>query len=296
MTVGTALIGVGVGAAGVVLLSNVATVPEFAPTIGDHDRHRCGHRLRSVHNHPLPGMGTGGGLSPERGHRGRARLGRPGGDLRGRHRGGVAAGPAADRPAVRGRAGPGCGHHRDCRDGRVGDPAAGRDRPARRPDHHDPLPGSGWPPRWWRLPCSASAPASGCCWWVCPWPRSCWWPGHSRPRSNPLRRVVRHREPKPRRETGWYRLSRMVQSRPWLFAVGGTVVLLVLAAPVLGLRLGFSDEGNFAEETTTRQGLRPDLGGLRAGGQRPVDRGRRRHLPIPSSIEIEALKRTVGQP
>ena len=71
--------------------------------------------------------------------------------------------------------------------------------------------------------------------------------------SNPLRRVVRHREPKPRRETGWYRLSRMVQSRPWLFAVGGTVVLLVLAAPVLGLRLGFSDEGNFAEETTTRR-------------------------------------------
>ena len=71
--------------------------------------------------------------------------------------------------------------------------------------------------------------------------------------ANPLRRVVRHREPKPRRETGWYRLSRMVQSRPWLFAVGGTVVLLVLAAPVLGLRLGFSDEGNFAEETTTRQ-------------------------------------------
>ena len=71
--------------------------------------------------------------------------------------------------------------------------------------------------------------------------------------ANPLRRVVRHREPKPRRETGWYRLSRMVQSRPWLFAVGGTVVLLVLAAPVLGLRLGFSDEGNFAEETTTRR-------------------------------------------
>ncbi|MCY3645217.1 MAG: MMPL family transporter [Acidimicrobiaceae bacterium] len=71
--------------------------------------------------------------------------------------------------------------------------------------------------------------------------------------SNLLRRVVRQREPKPRRETGWYRLSRMVQSRPWLFAVGGTVVLLVLAAPVLGLRLGFSDEGNFAEETTTRR-------------------------------------------
>jgi len=71
--------------------------------------------------------------------------------------------------------------------------------------------------------------------------------------ANPLRRAVRPREAKPLRETGWYRLSRMVQSRPWQFAIGGTAVLLVLAAPVLGLRLGFSDEGNFAEETTTRK-------------------------------------------
>ena len=71
--------------------------------------------------------------------------------------------------------------------------------------------------------------------------------------ANPLRRAVRHKEAKPLRETGWYRLSRMVQSRPWQFAIGGTAVLLVLAAPVLGLRLGFSDEGNFAEETTTRK-------------------------------------------
>ena len=71
--------------------------------------------------------------------------------------------------------------------------------------------------------------------------------------ANPLRRAVRHREAKPLRETGWYRLSRVVQSRPWLFAVGGTAVLVVLAAPVLGLRLGFSDEGNFAADTTTRR-------------------------------------------
>ena len=71
--------------------------------------------------------------------------------------------------------------------------------------------------------------------------------------ANPLRRVVRHREAKPLRDTGWYRLSRVVQSRPWLFAIGGTVVLLVLAAPVLSLRLGFSDEGNFGQDTTTRK-------------------------------------------
>ena len=77
--------------------------------------------------------------------------------------------------------------------------------------------------------------------------------GSFRTSANPLRRAVRHREAKPLRDTGWYRLSRVVQSRPWLFAVGGTVVLLVLAAPALGLRLGFSDEGNFAEDTTTRK-------------------------------------------
>ena len=70
---------------------------------------------------------------------------------------------------------------------------------------------------------------------------------------NPLRRELPRRKDKPLRDTGWYRLSRVVQSRPWLFAIGGTVVLLALAAPVLGLRLGFSDEGNFAEETTTRE-------------------------------------------
>ena len=77
--------------------------------------------------------------------------------------------------------------------------------------------------------------------------------GSFRGARNPLRRELRRRESKPLRDTGWYRLSRVVQSRPWLFAIGGTVVLLVLAAPVLGLRLGFSDEGNFASETTTRK-------------------------------------------
>ena len=70
---------------------------------------------------------------------------------------------------------------------------------------------------------------------------------------NPLRRVLRQRVEKPLRETRWYRLSRVVQARPWLFAVGGTVVLLALAAPVLGLRLGFSDEGNYPQHSTTRK-------------------------------------------
>jgi RND superfamily putative drug exporter len=69
----------------------------------------------------------------------------------------------------------------------------------------------------------------------------------------PLRREVRRRAPKPVRETLAYRWSRTIQRRPWLWVVAGTLFLLVLAAPVFGLRLGFSDEGNFAEDTYTRQ-------------------------------------------
>jgi RND superfamily putative drug exporter len=69
----------------------------------------------------------------------------------------------------------------------------------------------------------------------------------------PLRREVPRRQPKPIRETFAYRWSRLIQRHPWSAALAGTVVLVVLAVPVLGLRLGFSDEGNFQEDTTTRQ-------------------------------------------
>ncbi|HEX6310669.1 MAG TPA: MMPL family transporter [Acidimicrobiia bacterium] len=69
----------------------------------------------------------------------------------------------------------------------------------------------------------------------------------------PLEREVAHRPPKPRRQTLAYRWSRVIQHRPWTAAVAGAAVLLVLALPVLSLRLGFSDESNFAEDTTTKQ-------------------------------------------
>ncbi|HET8619672.1 MAG TPA: MMPL family transporter, partial [Acidimicrobiales bacterium] len=69
----------------------------------------------------------------------------------------------------------------------------------------------------------------------------------------PLKREVPRRPPKPRRETAAYRWSRVIQHRPWPAALAGVVVLVVLAIPVLGLRLGFSDESNFADDTTTKQ-------------------------------------------
>ncbi len=69
----------------------------------------------------------------------------------------------------------------------------------------------------------------------------------------PLYAEVRHRPPKPHRETLPYRWSRLIQRRPWTAAVAGAAVLVILAIPVLGLRLGSSDESNYAQDTTTKQ-------------------------------------------
>ena len=68
-----------------------------------------------------------------------------------------------------------------------------------------------------------------------------------------LKRELPRRVPKPVDETLPYRWSRLIQHHPWAAVIAGSLVLLVLAVPVLSLRLGFSDEGNFPEDTTTRQ-------------------------------------------
>jgi putative drug exporter of the RND superfamily len=49
------------------------------------------------------------------------------------------------------------------------------------------------------------------------------------------------------------RWSREVQRRPWTAAIAGTAILILLAAPALGLRLGFPDASNNPSDTTTRQ-------------------------------------------
>jgi RND superfamily putative drug exporter len=67
-----------------------------------------------------------------------------------------------------------------------------------------------------------------------------------------LRVPLPPRAQKPPRETFWYRYSRFVQHHSWAGAIGGLALLAILAIPVFGIRLGFSDEGNFPEETDTR--------------------------------------------
>ena len=49
------------------------------------------------------------------------------------------------------------------------------------------------------------------------------------------------------------RWSHWVQRRPWPAAIVATAILLALAAPALGMRLGFPDAGNDPTDTMTRQ-------------------------------------------
>jgi putative drug exporter of the RND superfamily len=69
----------------------------------------------------------------------------------------------------------------------------------------------------------------------------------------PLRKEVPARKERPLRDTLAYRWSRVVQARPWTGVLVGGGLLVLLSLPVFGLRLGFSDEGNFPESTTTRK-------------------------------------------
>ena len=88
--------------------------------------------------------------------------------------------------------------------------------------------------------------------------------------ANPLRRRLPPRRERALRETGWYKLSRTIQARPWAFAVGGTAVLILFAGPVLALRLGFADESNYGAETTTRKAYDLLVSGFGAGANGPI--------------------------
>jgi RND superfamily putative drug exporter len=69
----------------------------------------------------------------------------------------------------------------------------------------------------------------------------------------PLLREIKRDNHKPLRETTSYRWSRVIQHRPWPAVLIGVVLLGILALPIFGLRLGFSDEGTYPEDTTTRK-------------------------------------------
>jgi len=68
-----------------------------------------------------------------------------------------------------------------------------------------------------------------------------------------LSRSLRSSDRVPAKEPRAARWSHAVQRRPWTAAIAATAVLLALAAPALGMRLGFPDAGNDPPDTMTRQ-------------------------------------------
>ena len=66
---------------------------------------------------------------------------------------------------------------------------------------------------------------------------------------------IRRHKPEDGRRVGemWLRWGEHVSKNAWAYAIGVSVLLLALTAPVLGLRLGFPDEGTLPESRTERQ-------------------------------------------
>jgi putative drug exporter of the RND superfamily len=71
-------------------------------------------------------------------------------------------------------------------------------------------------------------------------------------------------------ETGWQRWSHVIQRHPWPAALSGLAILLLLAVPLLSMRLGFADAGNRPAGDTTRRAYDLVAEGFGAGFNGPL--------------------------
>ena len=90
------------------------------------------------------------------------------------------------------------------------------------------------------------------------------------PFGHALRVNVPHRRPKPRRQQLWYRWSRFIQRRPWPPLLLGVFAMLLLAAPVTSIRLGFGDTGNLNKSNTARKAYDLMTLGFGSGSSGPL--------------------------
>ena len=84
------------------------------------------------------------------------------------------------------------------------------------------------------------------------------------------RRQLASGAPAPGAAGMWARWASTVERRPAILAVAAAAVMLVLAIPVLSLRLGSSDQGNDPSSTTTRQAYDLLAGGFGPGFNGPL--------------------------
>jgi putative drug exporter of the RND superfamily len=85
-----------------------------------------------------------------------------------------------------------------------------------------------------------------------------------------LRALIPHRRERPKEQRFWYRWSRNIQHRPWTNLIGGTAILVVLAVPLFGIRLGFGDYGNMSEDLTVRRAYDLIADGFGPGTNGPI--------------------------
>jgi RND superfamily putative drug exporter len=90
------------------------------------------------------------------------------------------------------------------------------------------------------------------------------------PRVNRLRMPGLGRTLAIERPTPAARWSRAIQRRPWTAAIAGAAIVLALSAPVLGLRLGFPDEGNDQAGSMTRTAYDMVTEGFGPGSNGPL--------------------------
>jgi putative drug exporter of the RND superfamily len=89
-------------------------------------------------------------------------------------------------------------------------------------------------------------------------------------RINSLRVHIGRTHPDDQEPHGWARMARAVGRRPWPYLVVSTVILLVLAFPLLHLRLGQSDQSVMPKSTTVRQSYDALTQGFGAGANGPL--------------------------
>jgi RND superfamily putative drug exporter len=68
-----------------------------------------------------------------------------------------------------------------------------------------------------------------------------------------LRVAIPHRAQNDHQNTIWWRWSRVVQHKPWTSFVASSLFLIILAVPMLSIRLGFGDAGNAPKTADVRK-------------------------------------------
>jgi RND superfamily putative drug exporter len=113
--------------------------------------------------------------------------------------------------------------------------------------------------------------------------------GRSRRRARTEDAAERH-DP---RTTWWGRWALLIRRHPWPGAIAGTALMLALAAPALGLRIGQSDAGNDASGTTTRSAYDLLAKGFGPGFNGPLEAVAQ--LPRPSDpTALQGIAATIG--